>query len=382
MTYLAAGVGELHLGPRIARGREGTVFRVAGLDRVLAKIYRRPDAWLEPRLTAAIAQPPARWRAEPDGHRYVAWPQSVVYDAERRAVGFLMFEVLGVPLVQIYEADTRAEALDDPTWARCVWIARELAAIFAALHPSIVVGDVSPNNVLVTRAGRVCLIDCDSMQFPDRASGQIWRAPMATADYAPYSPGGPAQVLTPAHDHFGLAILICELLMAGQHPYDGRPVGAARAEGKAGNIRLGANRVTNPASLGARPGLIPPIIMPARIRRLLKEAFADQTHAPTPRPTAAMWVQALDTLAENIAACGHSVYHRYPRELRQCVWCAQVSAGAGDYFPPPAHPRTPPPAKPKVRTVRAAPPDYGHKPKKGTPPLPDFPAPRTSWRDG
>ena len=382
MTYHAAGVGELRIGPRIARGREGTVFRVVGFDRTCAKIYRRPDAWLEARLATVIAQPPARWPADPTGHLYVAWPRAVVYDAERRAVGYLMVEVRGVSLAQLYEADSRADSLDNPTWATCVAIARELAAIFAALHPSIVVGDVSPNNVLVTRTGRVCLIDCDSMQFPDRARGGTWRARMATLDYAPYTPGGQAQVLSPDHDLFGLAILVCELLMAGQHPYDGRPVGAARAEGKAGNIRLGANRVTDPASLGDRPGLIPATILPTNIRRLAKEAFAVETLSPAQRPTAMMWVKALDALADKIVACGTSVYHRYPRGLRRCNWCDQISAGIGDHFPQPTSSRPiPPTSTPNWRQARTPPPDYGHRPKPGVPPLPSWPARRRTWKD-
>ena len=45
------------------------------------------------------------------------------------------------------------------------------------------------------------------MQFPDQAIGRIWPARMATPDYAPYTPR-PAEVLSPDHDLFGLAILV------------------------------------------------------------------------------------------------------------------------------------------------------------------------------
>lgn len=382
MTYHVVGVGELRLGARIARGREGTVFRVEGARQICAKIYRRPDAWLEARLAAAIALPPARWPADlTDGHFHVAWPRAVVYDAGGRAVGFLMVQVRGVSLLHLYEPDSRADALDDPTWERCVAIAHELATIFDRLHPAIVVGDVSPNNVLVDRAGRVCLIDCDSMQFHDRSNRVVWPARMATPDYAPYVPGRPDTVLSANHDLFGLAILMCELLMAGQHPYDGRPVGVARSEGKADNIRYGANRVTSPDSLGPRPGLIPATMLPASIRRLAKDAFTATPQSLVQRPTAAMWMRALESLAVNITACGVSPYHRYPRGLHRCVWCEQVNAGAGDYFPPPTVAPVAPPAKPRKRIPPTTPPDYGHRPKPGTPPLPKFPPPRRTWKD-
>jgi DNA-binding helix-hairpin-helix protein with protein kinase domain len=382
MTYRLADARELRLGPQIARGREGTVFRVVGQDKTCVKIYRRRDAWLEARLAAAVAQPPARWPAGRDGHHYVAWPQAVVYDEERRAAGFLMTEVRGVSLLHLYEPESRADSLGDPTWGTCVAIARELAAIFDALHPAIVVGDVSPNNVLVTRTGRVCLIDCDSMQFPDPTVRRIWRARMATPDYAPYTPGQPSGTLAPDHDLFGLAILICELLMAGQHPYDGRPVRVVRGEGRAGNIRIGANRLTDPESLGHRPGLIPATMLPANVRRLMKDAFTADGRSPVQRPTAAMWMRALDGLADKIVACGRSLYHRYPRGLRRCIWCEQVDASIGDYFPPPSTPRAAPPRRAPKRPARTTPPpDYGHRPKPGAPPLPTWPAPHRTWKD-
>ncbi|WP_328322880.1 hypothetical protein OHA70_29190 [Kribbella sp. NBC_00382] len=293
-----------------------------------------------------------------------------------------MAEVRGVSLVHLYEADSRADALDDPTWATCVAIAREIAVIFGALHPSIVVGDVSPNNVLVTRAGRVCLIDCDSMQYTDPTTRQDWPARMVTADYAPYSPGGQTRPLTADHDLFGLAILICELLMAGQHPYDGRPVGADRPEGRAGNIRLGANRLTRPASLGDRPGLIPATILPSGIRRLIMESFTAGTQASPGRPSALDWVRALDGLTNQITACGRSVYHRYPRYLGRCIWCDQVRAGIGDYFPPPTvSPPRQSTSESKRWVRKPPPPDYGHRPKPGTPPLPTWPDPRKIWKE-
>ncbi|RZT17507.1 hypothetical protein EV649_5054 [Kribbella sp. VKM Ac-2569] len=381
MSYHTAAGGELRLGPRIARGREGTVFRVLGADRTCVKIYSRPDAWLEARLAVVIAQPPTRRLADPGEHRWVAWPRAVVYDTDSRAVGFLMAEVHGLPLVNLYEAGSRAEALDDPTWATCVAIARELAAIFEALHPSTVVGDVSPNNVLVTRSGQVSLIDCDSMQFTDRPAGRIWPAQMVTPDYAPFSADGRGTVLTAEHDRFGLAILICELLMAGQHPYDGRPVGR-RTEGRATNIRLGANRVTDPASLGHRPGLVPVTVLPPAVRRLMTEAFTAGTKLPCERPTAAMWVRALDGAADRISACARSPYHRFPRGLPNCVWCDLIAAGVGDHFPAPApHSVQAPSPEPRQWIRKPPPPDYGHRPKPGAPPLPTWTPPRKTWKD-
>ena len=89
--------------------------------------------------------------------------------------------------------------------------ARNLSAAVSALHNvGYVVGDFNQKNVLVNGKALVTLIDTDSFQVTDPATGEIHRCTVGTADYTPpeavghrYEEIDRAKVIEPTNVAFG-----------------------------------------------------------------------------------------------------------------------------------------------------------------------------------
>src|SRR5262249_27343210 len=148
-------------------------------------------------------------------HVHVAWPRAVLLDADGAVCGVVMPRVNGAPLLRLLDPVRRIEVLDEPTWRTNLTVASRVARLFERLHGAgVVIGDVSPSNLIVDRHGHVTLIDCDGVQFTDPRSGELYRGEKFTPEYAaPEVLRDPVRPLSPEHDLFGLAVMICQLLM-------------------------------------------------------------------------------------------------------------------------------------------------------------------------
>ncbi|GAB2618130.1 hypothetical protein Aab01nite_31770 [Paractinoplanes abujensis] len=341
--YLPSGT-PIQLGALLGEGRQGFVFAVEGTDLFCAKIYLEHSEELARRLNSLVQAPQRNWAGDGPDHLHLAWPQSTLQDEKGVVRGVLMPYIPGVVLADLLSGQ-RGDVLDEPGWRTSIAVAGRLARVISLAHESgLVLGDLSPRNIMIDRRGRVTLIDCDTVQFTDTVTGRRLPAEHFTPEYLPPEAfPKPAVPLSTRHDRFGLGILICQVLMDGDHPYVGIPAGSAESNGVEDNIRHGRNRITAPGSLVPRPGTLPAELLPEDVRKLAFRCFAEGATDAAQRPTAAEWASALGRAGFELMGCRQDATHAYPAALAACPWCAraealrvtQNAAPPGQSVPPP-----------------------------------------------
>jgi DNA-binding helix-hairpin-helix protein with protein kinase domain len=348
----------LTIGRELGSGAEGFVFAVAGSEDLCLKVYDQAADDLDPRLDAMLRAAPYGWGGDHPEHVHVAWPQAKVVDEHQRTRGFLMPRLdrsRHARLELLFDPGRRSELLEEPTWGQLLGIAGRIARLVAALHDEgVVVGDLSGSNIWVARSGHVTFIDCDSMQVRDPATGQVFPARKNSPGYAPPEVvRGEAAAIGHEQDLFGLAVLVCQLLMEGDHPFEGVPAGPSSNGTDAtleDNVVHQRNRITHPQLLRPRAGDLPVAMLPPEVRHLAEAAFGPGHDAPARRPPAAAWSDRLTAARANLTGCRANDRHLYPRSLPTCIWCDLHRAGLGDHYPPPV------PRVPAVEPAAAAPP--------------------------
>ena len=331
-TYTDGQGSPLRLAPGkpLGVGGEGRVCAVEGQPALVAKVYHQPPDPLRARklsVMAGLGTPPLR--------AVCAWPQEVLLDGPQ--VAGLLLPRLDLtrarPIHDLTGPASRLRHFPEADYRFLVRAARNLAAAVATVHAhGQVIGDLNPSNVYVTQQATVTLIDTDSFQVT--AAGERFPCPVGTPEFTP--PELQGQDLsrtprTPDHDAFGLATFIFQLLFLGQYPWagvyaDGRHMAMPEAI-RAGHFAWGAGA----ARVGLRPppGAPPLDSLPDELAELFEAAFSGQT----PRPTAADWVAALDTLQAELVTCPLNAGHLHFRG-RHCPWCAVEARTKAVFFPP------------------------------------------------
>jgi eukaryotic-like serine/threonine-protein kinase len=333
--YLPSGRAIELSDSKLGRGAEGAVFRLRDNEDLCAKIYLDPADGTRDRLVAMMRAEPAKWGGDHAEHLHVAWPREVLLDEHGAAHGFLMPLVEGEPITKLFDPRMRLTAVDDPTWRVVVVVAARLARLLAKMHEAgIVMGDLSPANMLLSRTGHVTLIDCDTVQFADPQDGTVHRCSKLTPEYCPPDLPRNGSPLAPSHDDFGLAILVCQLLMEGEHPFEGVPSDMRAPDYAAPeNIRLQNNRLLFPERFMPVHDAISADVLPPEVRELARQCFGEGHRDGTHRPAAQLWADALDRAGFQLMGCRHSERHLYHRSLSSCVWCDRAAAGGGDHYP-------------------------------------------------
>ena len=334
-----AGGAALRLGPALAGGGEGRVHAVPDHPGLCAKIYhaaaRSPERRqkLEAMLRAVPRQPTATL-----GHRSLAWPEEIVWEAAGpRCAGFLMplLPAGAATALQYLQPEDRIRLHPGFDFRYLLTAARNAAAAFAAVHAAgCCVGDVNESNIMITDTALVTLIDCDSFQVPG-PGGTVLRCPVGKPEYtAPELVGRPLASAdrTPQSDAFGLAVLTFQLLMQGYHPFAGRWRAAAEPPGVARRIQQGLYAYGGAGPIGPPPGAPDPRVLPREVAGALQRAFGPGIADPQSRPSAAQWVDLLDEAAAHLQTCRLRPEHAYPQGLRACPWCAAERRGQ-DFFP-------------------------------------------------
>lgn len=144
----------------------------------------------------------------------------MLYDGNGNFAGYVMpFVGDAVPIVDIYNPTLRAQKLPGMNRFYLHRMARNLAAAVEAVHDcGYVIGDLNESNILVTNTALVTIIDTDSFQVQD------WLCPVGKPDYTPPELQGKhlrTERRSRAHDHFGLGVLLFQILMGGNHPFRG-----------------------------------------------------------------------------------------------------------------------------------------------------------------
>ena len=328
---------EIEPSDSISQGGEGTVYHVRQAPTLVAKIYLPPrdharallvtSARLA-KLETMLGDPP-RDHANP-GHVAIAWPTRLLFDVNPpKFRGFLMRRVpKASPLAAYTAPSSRPDELRHLGSRHAHFAASNLALIFHMLHRAgHVVGDVSSGNVLAATSGLVSVVDTDSFQVSNRKTGQIFRCPVGTADFTPPElQGANFREIDRRHEHdlFGLAVLLFQLLMSGEHPFDGatdREDHGAWDRGE--RIRRRTNFPFGPehTPFRKRPAAPPLSSLDQELQTLFVRCFSEGMHHLAKRPDAATWHAALIRATARLRDCSTNRVHAYASNLSACPHC-------------------------------------------------------------
>src|SRR5579859_883983 len=382
-TYYRGRSGVLQLGAELGAGGEATVYGLAGDPSLAAKIYRAPTGRRAAKLRAMLANPPHDPTAG-TGHSSIAWPRELVCDEYETPIGFLMPRLdlrTHWPVLVLYNPQARLEEVPGFTWEYLLRTGANLASVVAALHAQgYVVGDLNESNLLVSNAALVTLLDCDSLQVPSPA-GPVFRCPVGKPEYTPPELQGRDFATVdraPAHDNFGLAVLIFLLLMEGVHPFMGVWPGAGNPPTLEANIAAGRCPYLEAAAIPPPPYALPFTTLPPPVQALLRRCFGPGHHDPAQRPGPAEWRDALEAAAAQLVTCPANRQHRYSAHLgADCPWCARMRRlHIPDPFPlPGAGPPARGPGRRGAAGRAVAAGGYGAARRGGPGPAPRRPAP-------
>ena len=331
---------ELQLQKVLGSGGEGKIYEVPGAPRLAAKIYDDDKVNLRraKKLEVMRAQPPNDPTAQ-QGHTSIAWPVDLLQrGSPPQVVGFLMPWVSDArSLFECFSPKMRIDQASCFNYHHLYRLATNLAATTDVLHRSnYVIGDINGSNFLAVATALVTLVDTDSMQVRDSRTGTLHRCPVARPDYTPPEEqrGGATGALTPAHDLFGLAVLIFQLLMEGHHPFLGGSKGTGNpvlVEDRiaAGQFAYARHRgpVRPPAGAPSFSALHP------SVQALFVRCFEDGHVTPRKRPNATRWHQALSQAEAGLTTCSANAQHHYGDHLDRCPWCDRAKQFGQDPFP-------------------------------------------------
>ena len=316
------------LGEIVGRGGEAVVHRIAGRPTILAKIFLpAPRPNYAQKLAWMVDHPPQQ-TSGPAGHPALAWPQGLLFTAERKMAGYWMPYVAdAVPVLDVF--NPRRRALTLPRFDRRYLhrAARNLATAVSVVHRyGYIAGDLNENNILVAPSALVTLIDVDSFQVSETRAGRaiLHPCPVGKIEYmAPELQGEPLTKIerAPEHDAFALGVLIFQLLMEGNHPFraqwldksDPPPIETRIAQGLFPYAAAPAGPVAPPPNAHQFHHLHPEVA--EMIRRTFIDGFRDPAQRPKPRD----WERALGRAELALVTC--SAGHVYSNHLPGCPIC-------------------------------------------------------------
>lgn len=313
---------EVSLGRELAKGGEGKIHEIAGRPGFVAKVYHQaPSPEKVAKLTAMVEARSDELLA------IAAWPVELLRGSPGGApIGVVMPRVDDHEDIHLlYGPRSRQAAFPLAGWPFLIRAAANLARAFAVVHAhGHVVGDVNDRVALVSKRALVRLIDCDGFQI--QRGVKSFACDVGVLTHQPPELQGVTSfrglARTQAHDGFGLAVLIFQLLFMARHPFSG-------SYGKAGDMPLERAirecRFVYGAEAEARGMRPPPASLDLSavtrdVARLFEQAFAVGA-MKAGRPSAARWVAALDELGRLVQRCRTNPSHAYLKG-RACPFCA------------------------------------------------------------
>jgi DNA-binding helix-hairpin-helix protein with protein kinase domain len=320
---------------QIASSGEGKIWRTNQFG-TLAKVYYSPRPERIEKLKVMIAHPPKDPNAHIN-HISFAWPTSLLQDQTGNSIGFLMPEVAqAVDLLEVYNSQRRRTVLPEFNWLYLHATAMNIASLVWAIHSAgYVLGDLKPQNILVTEGALPSIIDTDSFQVRDPKTGQIYHCPVGSEGFTP------AELMdrnlavmeqTEVHDRFRLGV-ICYLLLFGDHPFKGKWTGQGDSPDPNELLRQGwwpyaPNSPIQPSRLTVPLNIIHPALQNCFVR-----CFNAGHLNPALRPTASEWMQAFKIAIADLKRCRKVNTHVFSVSQGQCHWCARTRALGVDVFP-------------------------------------------------
>ena len=324
---------------KLGEGGEAGVFCVATMG-MAAKIYHRPDPKYAAKLKVMLENPPGD-PTSGQGHVSIAWPSDLLFH-QGIFHGYVMPLVEGMqPLVNFYVPKLRRQKRPLFDYYYLVTAALNVSTAVRALHDrNYVIGDVNESNILVSDRALATVVDTDSFQVADAASGTIYRCLVGKPEFTPPElqlPGTNFARVDRAreHDCFGLAVMLFQLLMEGTHPFDGVYSGPREPPSIDERIAAGhfphsddARGLNRPKPMAPPFGMLEP-----GLQRLFVQCFVDGHGDPSARPDAATWRGALDKARLLMRTCSANDRHRFWGHVA-CPWCERARRMGGvDPFP-------------------------------------------------
>src|SRR5262249_34664393 len=307
----------VRLGRRIGTGAEGEVYEIQDNSDLVAKVYHEPPPPEKAEKLVVLSR-----LGNERLFNLSAWPVSTLRDApDGEVVGFVMKKISQAEEVHtLHSPKSRLQKFPEASWAFLIYVAANIARAVAAIHEhGLVIGDLNPKNILVTRKATVYLLDVDSFQVS--ADGKTYRCEGGFPEYTPPELQGVAfrdVDRAQEHDCFGLAVVIFQLLFMGRHPFSGRFLGAGEMplEQAIRESRFAYGADAEVRKMRQPPGTLPLDSMPAPLVELFRRAFLS-----IDRPQPGECVEPLDALSKSLKKCGLHSGHLYYQELRDCPWC-------------------------------------------------------------
>lgn len=351
-------------GRLLAKGGQGEVLTVREDAALVFKRYLPGHATADTleKLRVMTENPPTD-PTEGIGHRSIAWPLDVVLTTHGNFEGFLMPLVdlsATPPLATWYNPAGRNRAVPTATWEYLLRLATNLASAVNHIHQAeYVIGDLNESNVLGTEKALITIVDCDSAQVRNPENGRVFHCPVAKPDYlAPELQGADLSSVDrlASADNFSLAVLIYLLLMEGFHPFQGVWKRNGEPPDISERIRGGLFPPVKGSVVAHPPAALPFDTLKPEVQTLFVEAFGDGINDPDARPTAADWLDTLETVEQSLTTCSVRATHVYSGHLSSCPWCRRVRQGLPDPYPGRRTQRAlPPVVPPKLWSVLTRP---------------------------
>ena len=315
--FYASRSDTVRLGRRIGTGAEGGVYEIQGKSDLVAKIYHEPPPPEKAEKLVVLSR-----LGNERLFNLSAWPVSTLRDApDGEVVGFVMKKISQAEEVHaLHSPKSRLQKFPEASWVFLIYAAANIARAVAAIHEhGLVIGDVNPKNILVTRKATVYLLDVHSFQVS--AEGKTYRCEGGFPEYTPPELQGVAFRdidRVQEHDCFGLGVVIFQLLFMGRHPFSGRYLGAGEMplERAISEFRFAYGADAEEREMRQPPGTLALDSMPPALLGLFRRAYL-----LTDRPQAREWIEPLEELAKALKKCESHNGHYYYRELRSCPWC-------------------------------------------------------------
>src|SRR5262245_18014006 len=202
----------VRLGRRIGTGAEGEVYDIQDRSDLVAKVYHQPPPPEKAEKLVVLSN-----LGNERLFNLSAWPVYTLRDApDGEVAGFVMRKIGEAEEVHtLHSPKSRLQKFPEASWAFLIYAAANIARAVAAIHEhGLVIGDVNPKNLLVTRKATVYLLDVDSLQVS--IGGKTYRCVGGFPEYTPPELQGVAfrdVDRAQGHDCFGLAVVIFQLLL-------------------------------------------------------------------------------------------------------------------------------------------------------------------------
>ena len=232
-VYSEAG-REYVLGPRLGEpGGEGSVYELKDAAGRVAKIYNAKSCTVQAREKVKLL---IESRISFNG---ILMPQAVLNTRDGAFTGFIMERAKGRTLNSLFVPKSEFEQ-EFPNWKKAdiVKLGRSILKRITYLHKyGVLLGDISPKNIMFVSPDEVYFIDMDSCQFGP------YPCRVGTPDCTPPELLGQdlsSVMRTQGNENFAVASLLFMLLMQGKQPYAHQDGSQSAADIRAGIFPYGA----------------------------------------------------------------------------------------------------------------------------------------------